>query len=93
MPKKKEPQPKTSFADWQANCVRVSEDLGLAVSDMWDEGDPYELQEVAREAYEGGQGELSFIEEIFDEDLARQEGDDADYEASLEAAFEEDCDE
>lgn len=81
--------PKKSFSKWQARCVEVSEDLGLAVGDMWDEADPYELHKLAREAYENGRTEISFIEEVFDEDLARMEGDDADFEASMEAAFDE----
>lgn len=72
-----------SFNDWKSECVTASEELGLAVGDMWAEDDPYELAVVATAAFSAGQTPTSFVEETFAEDLARQAGDDDEFNQSL----------
>ncbi len=73
---------------WQAECVKVSERLGLAVGDMWEEGDNYEMFEMADEAFADGVEPETFIREVFEEDLAKQAYD----EDLQEQAFEQEVD-
>jgi len=55
---------------WKAACVVVSVDLGLAVEDMWADGDNYEMFDLATEAFAEGVEPRTFIQEVFEEDLA-----------------------
>jgi len=78
-----------SFAEWKAACVTASENLGLAVGDMWAEDDPYDLAAEAKEAFDADRDPASFVEEIFEEDLARQAGEDDEFNQSLMEGDEE----
>lgn len=63
-----------SFIEWKAACVTAAKNLELGLEDMWASDDPYDLFEAAEEAFEEGEDPISFIEETFEEDLARAEG-------------------
>jgi flagellar motor component MotA len=77
----------TRKAEWKAACIQASVNLGLAVEDMWASDDPYDLFEQASEAFAEGVDPETFIREIFEEDLARNEHDD--HQAA--EAFESEC--
>lgn len=79
--------PKLTLDEWKAKCVTVSDDLGLAVGDMWDKDDPYELDALAQEAFEADRTPKSFVAEIFEEDLARQAGEEDEFNQSMDEAY------
>lgn len=72
------------FYEWKQRCVEVSKNLGLSLEDMWDESDPYDLKALLHDAWTTRQSAEDFIREAFAEDLARLEGDEADFETSLD---------
>jgi hypothetical protein len=65
-----------TFDEWKEACIKKSEELGLTVGDMWEEGDPYDLFNEAERYFKDGADPVIFLEEIFEEDLARRAGDD-----------------
>lgn len=58
---------------WKDACVTASVELGLAVEDMWTNGDPYDMYDAAADAFAEGVEPRTFIQEIFEEDLADME--------------------
>lgn len=80
------------ITEWKAACVQASINLELAVEDMWAKDDPYEMHEMAYEAMAEGVDPSTFIHEIFEEDLARQEGDCQEQDDAMEAEFDYDND-
>jgi hypothetical protein len=82
---------------WKAACVTASVDLGLSVEDMWAEGDLYEMFDHVAEAFESDVDPLTFIQEVFEEDLAdmdheeQQFADSLDSEGELDAGDTYDC--
>lgn len=69
---------------WKAACVAASVDLGLSVEDMWADGDNYEMFDHVIEAFESGVEPLTFIQEIFEEDLADMEHEEHQFADSLD---------
>lgn len=69
---------------WKAACVSAAVDLGLAVEDMWAEGDIYEMFDHVAEAFAQGVEPRDFIQEIFEEDLAEQEHEEHQFADSLD---------
>lgn len=60
-----------SFKDWQIECIEVAARLGLPqADDMWGEGDPRDLEQDAAAAYSNGESPITFVKEMFAEDLA-----------------------
>ena len=78
-----------TFAEWKAAAQLHAEQLGLP-PDLWTEADDYDLAEIAAEAFARGDDPKAFVEEAFEEDLARMEGDAADFADSMAHQFEED---
>ena len=72
-----------TFAEWKAAAQLHAEQLGLP-PDLWTEADDYDLAEIAAEAFANRQDPKAFVEEAFEEDLARMENDDEEYARSLE---------
>jgi hypothetical protein len=70
---------------WKAACVKASVDLGLAVEDMWAEGDNYELFDLVADAFENGVEPRTFIEEVFEEDLANTDHEEQQFADSLDS--------
>jgi hypothetical protein len=64
------PGRKVSFEDWKAIAAKHAEQL-VNIADMWDADDPYNLAEVAIEAYDVHQSPRAFVEEQFADDIAR----------------------
>ncbi len=71
------------FKKWQEQCAKWAEKL-VNLDDILAPDDPYELFEVMRTAFKDRQNPRSFIEEVFEEDLARRAYDDHLYAESLE---------
>jgi hypothetical protein len=71
-----------SFAEWQAAAQAHANDLGLP-DDLWTEADNYDLAKGAAEAFARSDDPKAFVEEMFDEDLARMENDDEDLAQSI----------
>ncbi len=72
---------------WKASCNTISNELlGF---DAFNDGDDYDLDTVAPERFASGQTPQAFIEEMFEEDLARQEHDSQQQIESLEHADQE----
>jgi hypothetical protein len=74
-----------TFAAWSKQVAKVADEL-LGLGDCMGEGDPYELAELAKDAYAKGQKPRTFVEEAFEEDLAKRE-----YDAQLAAEAEEEA--
>ena len=68
-----------SFPAWKLACSAHAMKL-LSLSDLWTEDDPYDLADAAQAAFDSHQSPRAFIEEMFAEDIARQE-----YDAQLAA--------
>lgn len=64
---------KQTIAAWRAECQEYADQHeALALGEIWD-GDPYELMEPSKDAFKSGQSPSAFIDEMFAEDIARQE--------------------
>ena len=63
-----------SDAEWKAACLLAAENLGLSLGEMWAKDDPFEIHDQAYEAIANGVDPISFIEEHFGEDVAREQG-------------------
>jgi hypothetical protein len=68
---------------WKKKARRAAIEL-LALRDIWDEDDPYDLAEAARVAIAAGQSPEAFVREQFAEDLARADGAQQEHLDSLE---------
>lgn len=76
---------------WKAACVAVSVDLGLAVEDMWVDGDNYDIYDAAAEAFAEGVEPITFIQEVFEEDLAGMAHEEQQFSDSLDSEDELDA--
>lgn len=75
---------KKTYGVWRAECQKAADDhSALSLGDIW-EGDPYDLEEAALDAWEAGQSAPSFIEGAFAEDIASHEYDERLLEESLQ---------
>jgi hypothetical protein len=70
-----------SFEDWQSACIDEAAEWGLHVNDMFDEGDPRDLEQEALAAFANDVSPAAFIKEIFAEDIANIEAGDAEAES------------
>jgi|GEM_PF-6783168 len=59
--------------DWRSKCTRYAEnhEALAGMGDLFAEGDPYDLVEASRTAFEAKQPPEEFVDEMFDEDIAR----------------------
>jgi hypothetical protein len=78
-----------SLEAWKLGCVAAVLHHSLPVDDIWAKDDPYDLAVAAEEAFGAGRSPMSFIEEIFEEDLARAQHDAQQAEESMQCEFEE----
>jgi hypothetical protein len=60
----------TEWQTWKVAAQAHADELGLLV-DLWTETDDYDLVAAATEAFARGDDAEAFIEEAFEEDLAR----------------------
>jgi len=63
---------KQSFELWKLNAAR-SAALILGISDLLDENDPYEVFDLMEPAYNKGQSAKEFINEVFAEDINKDQ--------------------
>lgn len=75
-------QKKLDFAEWKAAAQAHANDLDLP-PDLWTDADDYDLADAADEAFARGDDPKAFVEEMFEEDLARMENDNEEYAQSL----------
>ncbi len=73
---------KLDFAEWKAAAQAHANDLGLP-PDLWSEQDDYDLTEIAAEAFARGEDPKAFVEGAFEEDLARMEGEEDEWNQSM----------
>ena len=79
----------SAFNLWKNRTQKYASGEGLSV-DLWAADDPYNLAVVAREAFERGSSPRTFVLEIFADDLAAREGDEASFNESLTGEDHED---
>lgn len=78
------PAPTTPFEVWKHEAQTVATELFDGnLGDIWGPGDDYDLVDEAAAAFARGTTAAAFIEKAFEEDLARMDGDEAEYEDSL----------
>lgn len=75
------------FAEWQALCLKVAEELRLPIDDVWAQDDPYDVLELAREAWSKGQTPSEFVGGVFEDDAAAIAGSDAEWDDSMRSDF------
>lgn len=76
------------FAEWKAAAQAHANDLELP-PDLWTEADDYDLAEPAAAAFARGDDPKAFVEEMFEEDLARKQGEEDEQRQAMEHAMEE----
>lgn len=61
------------FQDWRAKAARYAEnhDVLAGMGDIFAEGDPYDLAAASRSAFDAKQSPEEFVDEMFEEDIAR----------------------
>ncbi len=74
---------KMTFDEWKAAAQKASDELGCP-DDLWADGDPYDLVEVAKTDFESGFSPESFVREVFADDIAASEGNESQFVESLE---------
>ncbi len=74
---------KMTFDEWKAAVQKASNDLGCP-DNLWADGDPYDLAEVAKTDFESGFSPESFVREVFADDIAASEGNESQFVESLD---------
>jgi len=72
-----------TYDEWKAEAERFADEIGLLLESIWADSDPYDLFEAAQAAFDNGQTPREFINEIFEDDIARQAYDDHLFDESL----------
>jgi hypothetical protein len=68
---------KMTFDEWKAAANEAASAQLPELGDIFAEDDPYDLSDSAFEEFGNGTNPADFFEQAFEEDLARQAGDEA----------------
>ena len=61
-----------TYEEYQQACSNHLSEL-LGITDLLDTCDPYDVFTCMKDAYDDGEDPVAFIEEVFSEDIDRQE--------------------
>lgn len=81
------------FNAWKAAVNEVAKEELPGLGDVFAEDDPYDLEASAAEEFGNGTDPSDFFEQVFEEDLARRDGDEAERAQAEQEELDAECEE